>query len=173
MKCDIINVNYRCVFNRNRSRARRFLRRKVSFRKYAPMQGVVMLNGCKLILFRDSNNARIMGCKQLFTCEQVAQLVPRQIKAKHIAVQTCTLRITFDESIRLSELHNKLTSRQSIYEPELFPAMRLRGFNPMCVNVFHTGKCIITGYRPPANSMMTLEEDMYNLARTIHDLLFA
>ena len=33
------------------------------------------------------------------------------------------------------------------YEPELFPALRLTEFNPLCVNVFHMGKIVILGIK--------------------------
>lgn len=33
------------------------------------------------------------------------------------------------------------------YEPELFPALRMTEFNPMCVNVFSSGKIVIMGLK--------------------------
>ena len=38
-----------------------------------------------------------------------------------------------------------------LYEPELFPAARLCMFNPLCVNVFHTGSVIVCGLREQAD----------------------
>ena len=34
-----------------------------------------------------------------------------------------------------------------VYEPELFPALRIREYNPASVNVFTTGKVIVCGLR--------------------------
>ena len=34
-----------------------------------------------------------------------------------------------------------------VYEPELFPALRIRKYNPASVNVFTTGKVIVCGLR--------------------------
>ena len=34
-----------------------------------------------------------------------------------------------------------------IFEPELFPALRLTAFNPICLNIFSSGKCTILGLR--------------------------
>ena len=36
-----------------------------------------------------------------------------------------------------------------MYEPELFPALRIREYNPAAVNVFTTGKVIVCGLRDP------------------------
>ena len=33
------------------------------------------------------------------------------------------------------------------YEPELFPAMRLIEYNPLCVNLFPSGKIVILGIK--------------------------
>ena len=33
------------------------------------------------------------------------------------------------------------------FEPELFPALRLNKYDPICVNVFSTGKIVILGLK--------------------------
>ena len=39
------------------------------------------------------------------------------------------------------------SSSKTNYEPELFPAVLLRRFDPVHVALFHTGRCVITGLR--------------------------
>jgi TATA-box binding protein (TBP) (component of TFIID and TFIIIB) len=51
-------------------------------------------------------------------------------------------------SINLSNVA-KSNNTLVIYEPELFPALRIRSFNPISVNVFSTGSVIICGIREP------------------------
>ena len=34
-----------------------------------------------------------------------------------------------------------------MFEPELFPALRILTYNPICVNVFATGKVVLLGLR--------------------------
>ena len=35
----------------------------------------------------------------------------------------------------------------AVYEPELFPALRYKKYNPLCVNIFASGKIVILGIR--------------------------
>ena len=51
--------------------------------------------------------------------------------------------------LRLPELGNFCHHQaiSYIYEPELFPALRLTTFDPLCVNVFMSGKCVILGLK--------------------------
>jgi len=47
-------------------------------------------------------------------------------------------------TINLQKLAEKTNC---IYEPEIFPGLRLIVFNPLCVNIFHSGKLVITGLK--------------------------
>ena len=47
-------------------------------------------------------------------------------------------------TINLQKLAEKT---DCIYEPEIFQGLRLIKFNPLCVNIFHSGKLVITGLK--------------------------
>src|SRR5258708_35536444 len=65
-------------------------------------------------------------------------------KFPSIVLQSFTARCHLGFAINLS---NVAKSNNVIYEPELFPALRVRSFNPISVNVFSTGSVIICGIR--------------------------
>ena len=55
------------------------------------------------------------------------------------------------------------------FEPELFPALRLTKYDPVCVNVFSTGKIVILGlknlyYQGYVDNIIS---DLYNLVLKI------
>ena len=37
--------------------------------------------------------------------------------------------------------------KNAMYEPELFSALRYKRYNPLCVNIFGSGKVVILGLR--------------------------
>ena len=56
------------------------------------------------------------------------------------------------------------SSNTFLYEPELFPALRIRDFNPASVNVFTTGKVIICGLRN-AEQMSVIIDKLQTLCK--------
>jgi TATA-box binding protein (TBP) (component of TFIID and TFIIIB) len=79
-----------------------------------------------------------MGCKQPID----ASSLPYNIT--NVTIQSITVTCDYGQPINLKAL---AVNTPSIYEPELFPSVRLTCFNPLCVNVFHTGKIVITGLK--------------------------
>lgn len=65
-------------------------------------------------------------------------------KYKDLQMQTMTVK--YNIGFRL-HLHNISKQVQCIYEPELFPALQLTKFKPLCVNIFSSGCVIILGVR--------------------------
>ena len=107
-----------------------------------PVQKVfkTSFGGCMLVF--PSYKFRLMGVKNPLTSYENLPLLPATM-----TLQSCTITGNYGECIHLSNLANDLTSRRCTYEPELFPAARLLEFNPLCVNVFSTGKIVILGVK--------------------------
>ena len=109
-----------------------------------PVQKVIKLStppgGCMLVF--PSGKFRLMGLKQPIASYENLPLQPATM-----TLQSATIVGHYGESIHLRELATELTSRRCTYEPELFPAARLLDFNPLCVNVFSTGKIVILGVK--------------------------
>lgn len=113
------------------------------FRRQTPIQATYRTPIFTIVVFQNGK-CRIMGSKKPITQSQLQQL-PFKIKLEHL--QSCTFTIDFESTINLHNLHNALGSRMALFEPEIFPALRLLAFNPMCVNVFSSGKTVIMGYK--------------------------
>ena len=91
----------------------------------------------KIIIF-PTGKCRIMGCRDSSLPQNLPfnMVVDSMMSATVVATVGCVLN--------LSGLATKL---KGIYEPELFPALRLRDYNPLCVNVFASGKVVVMGLR--------------------------
>jgi len=72
-----------------------------------------------------------MGCKQPID----PSTLPFNIT--NVSIQSITVTCDYGEPININAL-KKTTPNH--YEPEMFPSLRLTCFNPICVNVFSSGK---------------------------------
>ena len=109
----------------------------LEFNRGKPRQCVLKYQDYKIIMF-PTGNCRIMGCKRIIKEEEL----PYNIKIEKI--QSLSITIDMKEIINLNELAQKIPC---IYEPELFPALRLIDFDPLCVNVFQSGKIVVLGIK--------------------------
>lgn len=114
----------------------------LTFRKTTPIQATFRTHQFTVIVFKNKV-CRLMGVKKPLTqCDVDQANLPFKIKLG--ALQSSTWTLDFGLELNLSVLQKRIGG---IYEPELFPALRLTRFNPMCINIFHSGKCVITGYK--------------------------
>lgn len=104
---------------------------------YKPAQCVQKYKDYTLVIFR-SGQCRIMGCKKPLTT------VPYNIDS--IQIQSITVTVNLGKKLNLYTLAAKLNN-QCVYEPELFCALRFTKYNPMCVNIFSSGKVVILGLK--------------------------
>jgi TATA-box binding protein (TBP) (component of TFIID and TFIIIB) len=81
-----------------------------------------------------------MGCKK----ELEIQSLPFNIEIERI--QSITVTADMSQVIHLAKLKELLGSYVS-YNPEIFPALRLEQYNPICVNVFSSGKIVFLGIK--------------------------
>ena len=112
----------------------------LKFRKFKPIQFIEKCDDYTIIIFK-SGKCRIMGCKK-----KLCYLKPLRFKIENIKVQSVTVVEKLNQILNLHKLSVMLDC-DAMYEPELFPALRFLKFNPMCVNIFSTGKVIILGIR--------------------------
>jgi len=105
---------------------------------YRPNQCVLKYPNYTIIMFQNGK-CRIMGCKGPLREEEE---LPFKIIVEKI--QSVTVTTTLGMTINLQKLAEKTNC---MYEPEIFPGLRLIKFNPLCVNVFHSGKLVITGLK--------------------------
>jgi TATA-box binding protein (TBP) (component of TFIID and TFIIIB) len=133
---EIVNINYKGKI------ACKISTLNFSKQRSSPQQLVYnCANGEKLLVFT-SGKCRLMGCKTPI-CSTSDLPIPVMLTN----ISSITLVMKLDKSINLINLANKLGSKKCTYEPELFPAVRLTAFNPLCVNVFASGKIVILGVK--------------------------
>lgn len=105
---------------------------------YSKPQQIVDRTKKHTVLIFKSGNCRIMGCKKPIRMQDL------QYNIKNIKIQSITVTANVEQKINLYLLNEKL-KHQCMYEPELFPAMRYLKYNPLCVNIFSSGKIMILG----------------------------
>ena len=126
----ITNINYKGKVSND-------IISKLKFPAGKPSQVVDKSRKYTIIFFR-SGNCRIMGCRKPLENNEL------QYNIQNIRMQSMTVVINLGQMINLYKL-SKLT--RCWFEPELFPALRLNKYDPICVNVFASGKVVILGLK--------------------------
>ena len=126
----ITNINYKGKVSAD-------IIRKMKFPNGKPSQ-VVDKNGKYTIIFFKTGNCRIMGCKKPIEKSEL------KYDIQDIRMQSMTVVKNLGISINLYKLSRKV---KCWYEPELFPALRLTKYDPICVNIFSSGKIVILGLK--------------------------
>jgi TATA-box binding protein (TBP) (component of TFIID and TFIIIB) len=116
---------------------------KFNFTKVkAPYQIVIPIENIgKLVLF-PNGKCRLMGLKH-----PINDKIHIPFKLFDLQIQSITVTHNVGYQINLLKLARYMPYRDRVYEPELFPALRLTRFNPICVNVFSNGKIVILGLK--------------------------
>jgi hypothetical protein len=114
----IVNINYRGQFLDSLS--------NLEFGSWKPQQFV--------------GKCRIMGCKS----ELKTETLPFRIGS--ICIQSITVVNDLKQKVNLPRLGD-LLNQDCMYEPVLFSALRVLKYNPLCVNVFASGKVVILGLK--------------------------
>ena len=99
-----------------------------------------------LLLF-NSGKFRVMG--KDFELDKILPLMKFILKCRiqdFPILQSETFVFVLSVPVDLHLAYQKLENRTLfVYEPELFPSLQILKWRPICVNVFHTGRCVILG----------------------------
>jgi TATA-box binding protein (TBP) (component of TFIID and TFIIIB) len=92
-----------------------------------------------IVAFKNSKKCRIMGKK-------IPPNLP-MVKLEHIQTMSASHDLKF--CLHLNNLSKELRNRgvKIEYEPEIFPALRLLEYDPVCVNMFSSGKITLLGLK--------------------------
>lgn len=140
----IVNVNYKGVLaNYSDLHQLKFTLKKTpppiqKIIKFVPAYGDKYAT---MIIF-PSGKCRIMGLTKALTTNTVLPF-----KVNDLKIQSITTIVKYHSSINLIELAQRLPVKSYWFEPEIFPALRLLHFNPICVNIFSSGKVVILGMK--------------------------
>ena len=127
----IANINYRGKMLESTDRFK--------FSPVKPCQYVHKCDNYTIVMFR-TGSIRIMGCKK----ELDYSTLPFKMKIYGIQSMTICARLGF--TVNLYKLSIRL-GQGAMFEPELFPGLRYNKYNPLCVNIFSSGKVVILGIK--------------------------
>ena len=109
-----------------------------------PMQ-LICRDGEATILIFSKGGIRVMGKIDQFAAyaklEKITQHISPSIPT--LAIQTMSAVGQLDSQVNIKHFHNHIPCT---FEFELFSALRVKKYDPMCVNVFSTGKVVIHGF---------------------------
>lgn len=123
---------------------------KVSKLHIKPKQLTIKDSKGTIVLF-GNGQMRIMGCNDeleaTFLAYKYTTMFDKDCNFQPVYAQSMTVKIDCSMKINLIKFarESKLSPLQ--YEPELFPAVLLKKFKPISVNVFSSGKIIMCGVR--------------------------
>ena len=127
----IVNINYKASTDKSNVK-------HLEFRQNKPQHFLYIGVGFKIIIFK-TGKCRIMGCRKPIT-----ETLPFNIIIERL--QSVTLSCDLGFPINLMKLSVTM-AEECVYEPEIFPTLRYTKYNPLCVNVFSTGKIVILGVK--------------------------
>ena len=110
-----------------------------------------------VVLF-SSGSFRVMGCVDAIEASFLAFHYIDQINCDDIPEiysQSYTSRTKLGYNVNLLKL---CQCEKTLYEPELFAAVRMLKYNPVSVNVFSTGSIVACGLKEPDDFCIIVKE---------------
>ena len=129
----LVNINYRGRIVRGI--------KNLKISRNPPCQALLKVPGKYTLIVFSSGKCRLMGCKQPI---RNAFITVNMVTMRIDSVQSMTVTADMQKTFILQEVAKKI---KVIYEPELFPAARILEFHPLCVNLFASGKVVVTGLK--------------------------
>ena len=118
---------------------------KLTFTKVKlPYQLIIPIDNVGKLLLFPSGKCRLMGLKK-----PLSEDMQLPFKIYNLEIQSVTVTYNVGHEINLLKLAKQMPFKERMFEPELFSALRMTKFNPICVNVFSTGKVVILGLSEP------------------------
>ena len=117
------------------------------------------------LIFFSNGKFRTMGCideleASFLACAYLEKLITVPFNSfPAITIQSYTLKYHLGYRIHLGKM---CVAVPCVYEPELFPTLRLKEYKPVSVNVFTTGKVMVCGLKDP--------EQMYDIIKNLKQL---
>ena len=100
------------------------------------------------VLFFGSGKLRVMGCVDeldaTFLVYKYSTMI-HDAEFPSLSLQSYTMNSHLGFRVSLGKMASAVEG--AVYEPELFPSLRVREYNPASISVFTTGKIIVCGLR--------------------------
>ena len=153
---NVVNVNYRSRHDKSIDlKSVHSLLPNNSKLCLKPLQLVIRDEKGGTIIFFSNGKLRIMGCidelEATFLAYKYIMMIDDDCDFQPVYSQTMTVRVVTNMRINLSKFVHETSLAAAApflqYEPELFPAVLVKKFKPISVNVFSSGKIIMCGVR--------------------------
>jgi TATA-box binding protein (TBP) (component of TFIID and TFIIIB) len=105
-----------------------------------PQQYIERCGKYTLVIFK-TGNCRVMGCKTALGDDEKFTFGIRIER-----IQSITVTADLGMTVNLYKMARSMQN-ECLFEPELFTALRYEKYNPLCVNIFATGKVVILGVK--------------------------
>jgi TATA-box binding protein (TBP) (component of TFIID and TFIIIB) len=147
MNFTVTNTNYRASLESNIDLVKLHLLIPNSKLHIKPRQ-LVVKDDKGVVIFFGNGKLRVMGCNDdldatFLAYKYIELIAPYDSPVLHL--QSMTVRAIFGHRLNLTQLQKLITPSQ--LELELFPALLIRKYKPISVNVFTTGKIIMCGIK--------------------------
>ena len=149
---NVINANFRSCHDKPINLKNiHLLLPNISKLHIKPSQLVIKDEKGTVICF-SNGKMRIMGCidelEATFLVYKYTMMLDNDFNFQPVYSQSMTVRVVYNSPINLIKYSNESTSSLPLqYEPELFPAVHIKKYKPISVNVFSSGKIIMCGIR--------------------------
>lgn len=112
---------------------------------------------------------RIMGCidelEATFLAYKYSMMIDNDYNFQPIFSQSMTVAVDCKMRININMLVNEDKIAPFQYEPELFPAVLVKKFKPISINIFSSGKIIFCGVR----DIQQVDDIMQELMPLLHN----
>ena len=151
---NVVNANYRTTHDKPIDlKKTHLIFSNISKLHVKPYQLVVKDEsggGGGTLIFFSNGKIRIMGCidelDASFLAYKYMMMLDENCNFQPVYSQSMTISVTYPVKINLVKFVRECTASLQ-YEPELFPAVLLKKYKPISVNVFSSGKIIMCGVR--------------------------
>src|SRR5271154_6972869 len=141
----VCNANYRADLKHSVDLCKLYKKIPNSTLHRKPHQ-LVVKDSLGTVLFFASGKIRVMGCIDELEAAFLVYTYTALIgEFPPIMLQSYTSNSHLGFRVSLYKIAADV--KDAVYEPELFPAVRIGEYNPVSVNVFTTGKVIVCGLR--------------------------
>jgi TATA-box binding protein (TBP) (component of TFIID and TFIIIB) len=149
---NVVNANYRLTHDKPINLKNTHLLFPSNSKLYVKPSQLVIKDDKGTILLFGNGNMRIMGCIDELEATFLAYKYTMMLDGddcnfQPVYSQSMTVRVAYNSKINLNKFVCESRILPLQYEPELFPAVLLKKYKPISVNVFSSGKIIMCGVR--------------------------
>jgi len=148
---NVTNANYRTCHDKPINLKNLQLLLSNNSKLYVKPSQLVVKDENGTVIFFSNGKMRIMGCidelDATFLAYKYTMMLDDDYNFQPVFAQSMTVRVVYNQMINLPKFARECKSLPLQYETELFPAVLIKKYKPISVNVFSSGKIIMCGVK--------------------------